>query len=93
MSIKQRIKIKNNTEKSVFKDKTVSDDYKSGGAYKAIIEMFANQLDDDKFAEHCKKFFKGDKDGPTDSKDIQNKMYYEKMQRKTQMGITSQNVL
>jgi len=70
MSIKQRIKIKNNTEKSVFKDKTVSDDYKSGGAYKAIIEMFANQLDDDKFAEHCKKFFKGDNDGSTDSKDI-----------------------
>jgi len=32
--------------------------------------MFANQLDDDKFAEHCKKFFKGDKNGPKDSKDI-----------------------
>ena len=89
MSIKQRIKIKNNTEKSVFKDKTVSDDYKSGGAYKAIIEMFANQLDDDKFAEHCKKFLKGDNDGPKDSEDIQNKMYYEEMQRETTMGITS----
>ena len=89
MSIKQRIKIKNNTEKSVFKDKTVSNDYKSGGAYKAIIEMFANQLDDDKFAEHCKKFFKGDNDGPKDSEDIQNKMYYEEMQRETTMGITS----
>ena len=46
-------------EKSVFEDKTVSDDYKSGGAYKAMMDMFASQLDDEKFAEHCKKFFKG----------------------------------
>ena len=45
--------------KSVFKDKTVSDDYKSGGAYKAIMKMFSNQLNDERFAEHCKKFFKG----------------------------------
>ena len=56
MSIKHKIKIK---DKSVFKDKTVSNDYKSGGAYKAILNMFAEQLDDEKFAEHCKKFFKG----------------------------------
>jgi len=56
MSIKNKIKIK-----SVFKDKTVSDDYKTGGAYKTILKMFADQLDDKKFAEHCKKFFKGDK--------------------------------
>ena len=55
MSIKNKIKIK-----SVFKDKTVSDDYKTGGAYKAILKLFADQLDDKKFAEHCKKFFKGD---------------------------------
>ncbi len=54
MSIKNKIKIK-----SVFKDKTVSDDYKTGGAYKAILKLFADQLDDKKFAEHCKKFFKG----------------------------------
>ena len=45
---------------NVFKDKTISDDYKSGGAYKAMLSLFAEQLDDDKFAEHCKKFFKGD---------------------------------
>jgi len=45
--------------KSVFNDKTVSDDYKTGGAYKAILKLFAEQLDDKKFAEHCKKFFKG----------------------------------
>ena len=54
MSVKNKIKIKN-----VFKDKTISNDYKSGGAYKAILNMFAEQLDDEKFAEHCKKFFKG----------------------------------
>jgi len=57
MSIKNKIKIK---DKSVFDDKTVSDDYKTGGAYKAILNMFAEQLDDEKFAEHCKKFFKGE---------------------------------
>jgi len=45
-------------------------DYQGGGAYKAILKLFSNQLDDEKFAEHCKKFFKGDNDGPTDSKDI-----------------------
>ena len=44
MSIKNKIKIK-----SVFKDKTVSDDYKTGGAYKAILKMFADQLEDKKF--------------------------------------------
>ena len=57
MSIKNKIKIK---DKSVFEDKTVSDDYKTGGAYKAILNMFAEQLDDKKFAAHCKKFFKGE---------------------------------
>ena len=34
--------------------------YQSGGAYKAILNMFAGQLEDEKFAEHCRKFFKGD---------------------------------
>ena len=57
MSIKHKIKIKK--DKSVFDDKTVSNDYKTGGAYKAILNMFAEQLDDEKFAAHCKKFFKG----------------------------------
>ena len=47
---------------NVFNDKTVSDEYKRGGAYKAILSMFAEQLDDKKFAEHCRKFFKGDND-------------------------------
>ena len=58
MAIKHKIKVK---DKSVFKDKTISDDYKTGGAYKAILNMFAEQLDDEKFAAHCKKFFKGGK--------------------------------
>ena len=40
-------------------------DYKSGGAYKAILNMFATQLDDEKFAEHCKKFFKGEDENNT----------------------------
>ena len=47
---------------NVFNDKTISDEYKSGGAYKAILSMFAEQLDDKKFAEHCRRFFKGDND-------------------------------
>ena len=46
-------------EKSVFKDKTVGNDYKGGGAYKAMMKLFADNLDDEKFVEHCKKFFKG----------------------------------
>ena len=51
-----------NKKKSVFDDKTVSNDYKSGGAYKTILNMFAEQLEDEKFAEHCRKFFKGKKE-------------------------------
>ena len=54
-------------DKSVFDDKTVSNDYKSGGAYKAILNMFAEQLDDEKFAEQCRKFFKGDKNERKDT--------------------------
>ena len=65
MSIKHKIKIRNDASKSVFKDKTISDDYKSGGAYKAILGLFAEQLDDEKFAAHCKKFFKGEDENNT----------------------------
>ena len=46
-------------DKSVFEDETVGNDYKSGGAYKAMMKLFADNLDDEKFVEHCKKFFKG----------------------------------
>ena len=40
-------------------------DYQGGGAYKAILNMFATQLDDEKFAAHCKKFFKGEDENNT----------------------------
>ena len=62
--------------------KKAENDYQGGGAYRAFLEMFyKNKLEEDK------------ENGQKDSKDIQNKMYYEEMQRKAQMGITSQNVL
>ena len=44
---------------NVFKDKTISNDYKSGGAYKAMLNMFADHVSDEEYAEHCRKFFKG----------------------------------
>ena len=47
---------------NVFNDKTVSNDYKGGGAYKAMLSLFAEQLDDKKFAEHCRRFLKRDND-------------------------------
>jgi len=40
-------------------------DYQGGGAYKAILKLFSDQLDDEKFAEHCKKFFKGEDENNT----------------------------
>ena len=48
-------------DRSVFKDKTISNDYKSGGAYKAMLSLFADHVSDEEYAEHCRKFFKGDK--------------------------------
>ena len=50
MSIKHKIKIKK--DKSVFDDKTVSNDYKTGGAYKAILAMFAKHFKDKKKNEN-----------------------------------------
>ena len=48
--------------------KKAEDDYQGGGAYRAFLELFyKNKLEEDK------------KNGSTDSKDIQNKMYYEEM--------------
>ena len=32
---------------NVFNDKTVSDDYKTGGAYKAMLKLFADNLKDE----------------------------------------------
>ena len=50
---------------NVFNDKTVSDDYKSGGAYKAMLDMFADHVSEEEYLEHCKKFFKGDNENNT----------------------------
>ena len=47
-------------DRNVFKDKTISDDYKSGGAYKAMLSLFADHVSDEEYAEHCRKFFKGE---------------------------------
>ena len=52
-------------QKSVFKDKPISNEYKSGGAYKAMLDMFADHLSDQEYAEHCRKFFKGDNENNT----------------------------
>ena len=48
------------TDDNVFKDKTISNDYKSGGAYKAMLSLFADHVSDEEYAEHCRKFFKGE---------------------------------
>ena len=47
-------------DRNVFKDKTISDDYKSGGAYKAMLSLFADHVSEEEYLEHCRKFFKGD---------------------------------
>ena len=43
--------------KNVFKDKTISDDYKSGGAYRALLKMFHNNLKEEN--DNNKKRSKG----------------------------------
>ena len=50
---------------NVFNDKTVSNDYKSGGAYKAMLSLFADHVSEEEYAEHCRKFFKGDNENDT----------------------------
>ena len=35
-------------------------EYQGGGAYRAMLDMFADHLSDEEYAEHCRKFFKGD---------------------------------
>ena len=52
MAIKHKIKIRNQESKSVFKDNKISDDYKTGGAYKAILAMFAKHFKDKKKNEN-----------------------------------------
>ena len=48
------------TDDNGFKDKTISNDYKSGVAYKAMLSLFADHVSDEEYAEHCRKFFKGE---------------------------------
>mgnify|MGYP003661721389 FL=1 len=50
---------------NVFNDKTVSDDYKSGGAYKAMLGLFADHVSEEEYLEHCRRFFKGDNENNT----------------------------
>ena len=50
---------------NVFNDKTVSDDYKSGGAYKAMLSLFADHVSEEEYLEHCRRFFKGDNENNT----------------------------
>ena len=50
MSVKHKIKFKKIEE---------DNKYKGGAAYKALLNLFAQHLDDEKFVKHCKKFFKG----------------------------------
>ena len=50
---------------NVFNDKTVSDDYKSGGAYKAMLSLFADHVSEEEYIEHCRRFFKGDNENNT----------------------------
>ena len=52
-------------DENVFKDKTISNDYKSGGAYKAMLSLFADHVSDEEYAEHCRKFFKGNNENNT----------------------------
>ena len=45
---------------SVRRDVPADDmEYQGGAAYKAILKLFSNELEDEKFAKHCKNFFKG----------------------------------
>ena len=52
-------------DRNIFKDKTISDDYKSGGAYKAMLSLFADHVSDEEYAEHCRRFFKGNNENDT----------------------------
>ena len=50
---------------NVFNDKTISNDYKSGGAYKAMLSLFADHVSEEEYLEHCRRFFKGDNENNT----------------------------
>ena len=39
-----------------------AEEYQGGGAYRAMLSLFADHISDEEYAEHCRKFFKGDND-------------------------------
>ena len=53
------------SDENVFKDKSYSDDYRSGGAYKAMLSLFADHVSEEEYLEHCRRFFKGDNEDNT----------------------------
>jgi len=50
------------TKKKETKEEKKSDEYQGGGAYRAMLSLFADHVSDEESAEHCRKFFKGDND-------------------------------
>ena len=40
-------------------------EYQGGGAYRAMLSLFADHVSDEEYAEHCRKFFKGDNENNT----------------------------
>ena len=44
------------------KEEKNSDEYQGGGAYRAMLKLFADHVTDEEYAEHCRRFFKGDND-------------------------------
>ena len=49
-------------EKETKEEAQKSDEYQGGGAYRAMLSLFADHISDEEYAEHCRKFFKGDND-------------------------------
>ena len=45
------------TDDNVFNDKTISDDYKSGGAYKAMLGLFADHVSEEEYLEQELLFY------------------------------------
>ena len=41
------------------KEEKKADEYQGGGAYRAILKLFHDDLTDKQYEDHCRKFFKG----------------------------------
>ena len=44
------------------KEEKTNDEYQGGGASRAMLKLFADHVTDEEYAEHCRRFFKGDND-------------------------------